>query len=953
MSGDQASPSSKLRATSPSVNGWNAEYLDSLYQQYLTDAHSVSEDVRQFFAGFDLAMARPGASGGPSGESPLQRAVQNLVTAYRDMGHLAARIDPFGRSRPRPAVLDPAYHGLKPSDMDHRVDVGVFGFAGGGTTTIRTLIERLEAAYCGAVGFEFMHIPDRSEREWFRSRIEGGHYPPAISDSQKVNLLEQLTAPEVFDKFLGKRYPGKKRFSLEGGESIIPMMKAATQRAGELGVQEIILGMPHRGRLSVLRHYVGKDLQRVFTEFEDSWHDSGNQGGGDVKYHRGYSGDQRLEDGSRSVHLSMLNNPSHLESVNGVVMGRCRAKQDLVGDSERRRVISILVHGDAAVQGQGVVAECLNMSLLEGYTVGGTIHMVVNNLVGFTTDPEDSRSTPYCTDIAKLVNAPVLHVNGDEPEAVVWAARLAADFRHEFRRDIFLDLVCFRRYGHNEQDEPAYTQPVLTGFVKSHPGSPETYRQRLVAQGVISSADAQAMIDKYTNEMDAAQTHARSQPINPVPPPGLGLWEGLVGKYNFDTPKTSVDLKTLEEVCAAMGRVPEDFHLHPKLKGLFQARAALPQTGKVSHADAEMLAFGTLALEGTNVRLSGQDSRRGTFTQRHAVVRDEQSGAKYTPVNHIRPGQKAQLSAWDSPLSEYSVMAFDYGYARGSPRSLVLWEGQFGDFCNTAQVIIDQYMAASEAKWHRWSGLVLLLPHGYEGQGPEHSSARLERFLALCADDNMEVVYPSTGAQTFHVLRRHMKRDFRKPLILATPKKYLRFESSTIQEFVTGQFQHAIDDPAFSGANAARAKDVRRVAYCSGKFYHELVKRREETGKHDVAFVRIEQLYPFHTKVIRAIDERYPKAAERVWTQEEPRNAGAFMYIADRFREELGVAFAYMGRSASASPATGSEHAHHDQQDEILSKVVSPITGAPAGNGHSKAAATLPAPAPVKPAAKH
>lgn len=950
MSGGQP-VSSPLRAAPASVNGWNAEYLDSLYQQYLADPASVSEDMRQFFAGFDLAMSRPAGAGVVAGEPPFQRAVQNLVSAYRDMGHLAAKIDPFGRQRPRPDILEPSYHGLKPGDLDKPVDGAAFGFAGG-TTTVRALIERLEACYCGAVGFEFMHIPDRTEREWFRSRIESSPYPAPMNASQKLWLLENLTAPEVFDKFLGKRYPGKKRFSLEGGESLIPAMKSVTQRAGELGVQEIILGMPHRGRLSVLRHFVGKDLQRIFTEFEDSWHDSGTSGGGDVKYHRGYSADQMLEDGSRAVHLSMLNNPSHLESVNGAVMGRCRAKQDLVGDSERRRVISLIVHGDAAVQGQGVVAECLNMSLLEGYTVGGTIHMVLNNLVGFTTDPEDSRSTPYCTDIAKLVNAPVLHVNGDEPEAVVWAARLAADFRHEFRRDIFIDLVCFRRYGHNEQDEPAYTQPVLTAMVKSHPGTPETYRQRLIQQGTISEADAAAMVDRYTSEMDAAQTSARSQPVNPVPPPGRGLWEGLVGAYTFDTPKTAVDMKTLEEVCAAMGRVPEGFNLHPKLKGLFQARAALPQTGKISHADGEMIAFATLLLEGTPVRLSGQDSRRGTFTQRHSVVRDEQTGEKYTPINNIRPGMQAKASIWDSPLSEYSVMAFDYGYARGSPRSLVMWEAQFGDFCNTAQVIIDQYMASSEAKWHRWAGLVLLLPHGYEGQGPEHSSARLERFLLLCAENNMEVVYPSTGAQMFHVLRRQMKRDFRKPLILMTPKKYLRFESSTIDELVSGQFQHAIDDAAFTGAGAARAKDVKRVVYCSGKFYHELAKRREETGCADVAIVRIEQLYPFHTKLIKAIDERYPKAAERVWAQEEPRNAGAFLYVEDRFRWELAVALNYIGRPFRASPANGSEHEHHDTQDEILSEAIAPITGAPIANGHAKPAAA-PLPAPPKSTAKH
>ncbi len=922
---------SSLRANRPSVNGWNAEYLDVQYQQYLADASSVPEDLRQFFAGFDLALTgaggRSGASAGAA--SPLDYRVSDLVEAYRARGHLAAKIDPFGRSRARPEQLSPKSHGISDGELSTRVQSPL------GEMTVRELTEQLEAIYCGSIGAEFMHIPEERERAWFLERIEGAggwHRRAAWTSAQKKLILDQLSSAEVFEKFLGKRYQGKKRFSLEGGESLIPLLKWLTQRVGELGTDEIIMGMAHRGRLSVLKSYLGKDLRQLFTEFEDSWRD-GDQGAGDVKYHRGYSGDQPLLDNSRAVHLSLLNNPSHLEAINPIVMGRCRAKQDLAKDTERRKVISMLIHGDAAVAGQGVVAECLNMSQLDGYKVGGTIHIVTNNLVGFTTDPSDDRSTEYCTDVGKFVNCPAIHVNGDDPEAVVAAAILAAEYRHEFRKDIFVDLVCFRRYGHNEQDEPGYTQPQLTALVKAHPGPAETYRQRLIAAGTMTQAEADAMIEAHTKQLDEAQVAAKAKPMNPVPPPGRGLWAGLQGKYSFASPKTAVDAKTIAMVCEAMGRVPDGFNVHPKLVSLLKARAALPTTKKLSHADGEQIAIGTLLLEGRPVRLSGQDCRRGTFTQRHAVLRDEKTSVRYTPLNNMKAGGgQAQFDPWDSPLSEYAVMGFDYGYARGLPNALVMWEGQFGDFVNGAQIMIDQFLSSSEAKWQRWSGLVLLLPHGYEGQGPEHSSGRLERFLQLCADENMEVCYPSNGAQTFHMLRRQVLRDFRKPLIVMTPKKYLRFEGSVIEDLSTGQFQHLIDDPAVP---ASAKKGVSQVIYCSGKVYHELHERREAAGRKDVAIVRVEQLYPLHKDLAKAIDDAYPKTAKRVWVQEEPRNQGAFLYIADAFREQLGIHLAYVGRPASASPATGSEYTHKDQQEEILSAAVGPL---PAGKDAQKGA---------------
>jgi 2-oxoglutarate dehydrogenase E1 component len=916
-----SSSDSGPQAVRAAVNGWQAEYLDSEYQQYLHDPSAVSPDLRSFFQGFELgssgASSRSGAASG--GPTPIQVATEDLTWAYREFGHLAATLDPLGRPAKRPAGLTLQKHGLTGADLSKLVTTDAI--PGKTSVTLRELIDHLERVYCSTMGVEFSYIPVDAEREWFRARMEHGKGAPQFSNQDRALILDQLTCAEAFDKFLSKRYQGKKRFSLEGGESLIPFLKWVAQRAGSLGSQEMILGMAHRGRLSVLKNFLGKDLKRLFTEFEDSWTYGDSEGGGDVKYHRGYSGDQQLPDGGK-IHLSMLNNPSHLESVNAVVVGRCRAKQDLIGDHDRRRVISLLIHGDAALAGQGVVAECLTMSQLEGYTVGGTIHVVSNNLIGFTTDPRDSRSTGYCTDIAKMVNAPVIHVNGDDPEAVVAAAMLAADYRHEFRKDVFVDIMCFRRWGHNEQDEPRYTQPALYALIDKHPGTLALYRDKLVAAGVVTADAAKAINDREWDALDAAQQEAKQNPVNPVPEPGRGEWAGFQGEYSFESPKTAVDAALVKSVCEAMGRVPEGFNTHTKLKGLLQARAGLATTKKLSHADGEQLAIGTLVAQGVNVRLSGQDCRRGTFTQRHAVLRDELTGEMYTPVNHVVPDQKGMFSVWDSPLSEYAVMGFDYGYSRGAPKSLVMWEGQFGDFVNGAQIMVDQYLASSEVKWSRWAGLVLLLPHGYEGQGPEHSSARLERFLQLCANDNMEVVYPSTAAQTFHLLRRQVLRNFRKPLIVMTPKKTLRLETSSTDELTVGSFQHVIDDPTLTND---QKKGVSKVIFCSGKVYHELNDRRQAIGRKDIAIVRIEQLYPFHTQAAKSANAAYPASAKRYWVQEEPRNQGAFIYIADIFREKLGLNLEYIGRSPSASPATGSEHAHKDEQDK---HVLTPAIGA-------------------------
>ncbi len=945
MSGAQQPQAPK--AVLPSVNSWSAEYLDAQYQQYLNDPTSVPVDLVAFFQGFDLAGARglAGAGSGSPQGSAVQSASEDLTAAYRALGHLKARIDPFGIERSGPKALTLEYHKLSQHDLDRQVRSELLP---GGVGTLRALIETLERAYCGSIGAEFMHIPDDAERAWFRARFEGDQRPAALSRDEQREVYQHIASTDRFEFFLGKRFQGKKRFSVEGIEAIIPLLKFLTQRVGELGAKEIILGMAHRGRLAVLKNYLGKDLHKLFTEFKDAWVEGVNQGGGDVKYHRGYSGDQQLTGSGfagRVVHLSMLNNPSHLESVNPIVMGRARAKQELAGDHDRRMVIPLLIHGDAAVAGQGIVAECLNMSKLDGYDVGGTLHIVLNNQVGFTTDPRDGRSTEYCTDIAKMINAPVLHVSADDPEAVVAAARMAAEYRHQFRKDVFIDLVGFRRYGHNEQDEPTYTQPELYAKVAAHPGTMTTYRDKLIARGVLSPDEAEAVVQREMDEMDRVLEEAAKKPVNPVPPPGGGLWEGITDKYSFDSPTTAVDEKTIAEVCAAMGRAPEGFNVNPKLAGLLKNRASLPQTGKVAHADAEQIAIGTLVLEGTLVRLSGQDCRRGTFTQRQAVIRDQKTGERRTLLNHIRSDQKGRFDVWDSPLSEFAVMGFDYGYSRANPRALVMWEGQFGDFVNGAQVMIDQYLASSEVKWSRWAGLVLLLPHGYEGQGPEHSSARLERFLQLCANDNMEVVYPSTAAQMFHLLRRQVKRNFRKPLVVMTPKRFLRVETSAMSELSSGGFQHVIDDPT-----KPDPRSVKKVVYCTGKVYHELNDRRTAIGAGDIAIVRIEQLYPFHAKAIGDVDERYPKSAARIFAQEEPRNQGAYLYVADVFREQFGVNLQYVGRVACASPATGSEKAHALEQDAILSGAIgpAPTTQAPAGDKPGAAGHAGPNGAPAK-----
>ncbi|MBS0198225.1 MAG: 2-oxoglutarate dehydrogenase E1 component [Planctomycetes bacterium] len=936
MSANPASPGQQSpRAITPSVNGWHGDFLESEYQRFKADPSAVNADTRAFFQGFDLAISGVSHTPAEGTASPFQAAVDDLINTYREIGHLAAKLDPFGRERARPAALSLAAHGLSEADLPRLAQSGLTGL--GESATLADVVSHLEQTYCRSIGIEFMHIPSAEERQWFLQKFEHTRGAQPLSRVERVWVLDQLARAEVFEAFLAKRYGSEKRFSLEGGTSFIPLCNAIVDRASELGVDEMVLGMAHRGRLNGLINIMGKTYEQVFTEFEDNWEAGFADGGGDVKYHRGYSNRRQLANG-KIVLLSMASNPSHLESVNAVCLGRCRAKQRLYNDKNRTRVLPLLVHGDGALPGQGVVAETLNMSQLEGYKVGGAIHVVINNLVAFTTAPEDDRSTHYCTDIAKFIDAPVLHVNGEDPEACVTAARLAIEYRQAFKKDIFIDMYCYRKYGHNEGDEQSFTQPILASLIKSRPTTLALYTERLLAEKIIEAAEAKAITDRLDAALDSAQSIAKKEPQVPTIDPGNARWKGMTHEFSFEPVKTGVSMAMLEEVCKALGSAPEGFAVNPKLKGLLDERATLTVKGEVNHANGELLAIGTLLLEGTPVRLTGQDCRRGTFTQRHAVIRDVNTGQPYVALNEMREQmdpsgpldqksddgrtKQARFCVYDSPLSEFSVMGFDYGYSMAYPNMLVMWEAQFGDFANGAQVMIDQYIASSEIKWNRWSGLVLLLPHGYEGAGPEHSSCRLERFLMLCADENIQVIYPTTGAQIFHALRRQLKRNFRKPLIVATPKSMLRTPTAKVEELVNGAFQEVIDDPAFP--KDADVKSVKRVCFCSGKVYYELAERRRLLNRKDIAIVRLEQLYPFHEQAIKAVNERYPKAADRVYVQEEPRNAGCYLFVADQFRERLGINLPYIGRHASATPAVGSKKADKHQQEDVISQAIGP-----------------------------
>ncbi|HET7745777.1 MAG TPA: multifunctional oxoglutarate decarboxylase/oxoglutarate dehydrogenase thiamine pyrophosphate-binding subunit/dihydrolipoyllysine-residue succinyltransferase subunit, partial [Vicinamibacteria bacterium] len=873
---------------------------DGFYERIFDELKVVHRPVKWEI---DASPALFGASGSRE-EIEKQARVLQLINAYRVRGHLVADLDPLDSTRTPHKDLDPATYGLTIWDLDREFITN--GLAGTERLTLREILEVLRETYCANVGAEYMFIADRERKAWLQVRQESTRNRMELDEAARFRVLEKLVEAEAFEKFLHAKYVGHKRFSLEGCEALIPLLDRLLSDAARGGVREAVIGMAHRGRLNVLANTVGKPLAQIFSEFEGHVDPESIQGSGDVKYHLGATGTHRADSGE-TLTVSVSPNPSHLEWVNPVVEGMVRAKQDAIGDTDRAQVVPILLHGDAAFAGQGIVAETLNLAGLEGYGTGGTVHVVINNQIGFTTLPHDARSSTYATDVAKMVQAPIFHVNGDDPEAVVHVAHMAYEYRQRYKRDVVIDLVGYRRWGHNEGDEPSYTQPLMYAKIKAHPSAGHLYGEHLVRAGRVTREALDRLWAEKKAEMQregeggAFAQIARRAPIPPADVDSNAMWGRL---------RTTL---------RALGNVPDDFELHPKLAPFLKRRLELLDgKGEVDWATAEALAFGTLLLEGVPVRLSGQDSGRGTFSQRHAVLYDVRTGKEHVPLNAVAPAG-TRFEVHDSLLSEAAVMGFEFGYAVAEHRALVMWEAQFGDFFNGAQVIVDQFLAVSEQKWGQPQGLVLLLPHGYEGQGPEHSSARIERFLTLCAEDNMRVAYPSTPASYFHLLRRQGREILEKPLVVFTPKSLLRHPRcvSALADLAQGAFAEVLDD---AGLDRTR---VRRIVMASGKLYYDLLKAREDRRVGDVALVRVEQLYPFPGDELTGLLGRYPATADLVWAQEEPRNMGAWRFVREQFLDGVvrtvgGRPLRYVGRPDSASPATGSHKTHVAEQEAIV-----------------------------------
>ena len=922
-----------------SVNGWNAQYIEAMYERWSARAESVEPQWRQFFAGFDLGArqitedqpALPAArTEGVDLAQTKQGHVDDLIYAYRDTGHLAAALDPLGTERTAPDSLKLQAHELSESDLDGQFDPCDLPLEN--PAKLRDIVELLNNTYCRHVGVEFMHIQDPQQRHWLQHSMEAVRNRPPMNHDQKMRILGELGEADAFETFLHTRYTAKKRFGLDGSESLIPLLDELIEQGPANSVKEFTFGMAHRGRLNVLVNILHKTYDQIFTEFSEAWTEDFLRGGGDVKYHRGYSSDHVTTSGE-TVRLTLSPNPSHLEFVGPVVLGRARAKQRIRHDTEREQCVPILLHGDASFPGQGVVAECLNMVDLDGYTVGGAIHVVINNQIGFTTNPQDAHSGTYCTDIAKMTEAPIFHVNGDDPEACVFVAKLALEYRQAFKNDVVIDLWCYREFGHNEGDEPTFTQPLLYARIKKQPPVLRTYAQQLIGEGVISEQAFNELYEKLKSQLDEAQTRSAEKPVGSTVAAFSSVWADLTEKYSSEPVETGAPREQLQAVAQALGTVPDDFTAHRKLKKLLEnRRQAIEKDQPLDWAMGELLAYGTLLLDGHAVRLTGQDVERGTFSHRHAVLFDQTTGQGYDALNHLQPEQ-ARFCIHNSPLSEAACVGFEYGYSLGDPQMLVIWEAQFGDFANGAQVIFDQFLASAEAKWNRYSGLTLFLPHGYEGQGPEHSSARPERFLQLCANNNMQVVYPTSPAQMFHLLRRQMKRSFRKPLIVLTPKSLLRHPKvvSTVDQFVTGRFELVLDDPHVSDPSK-----IKRLLLCSGKVYYDLVAHREKIERDDVAVVRIEQLYPLPERELAEIIQRYADVHETVWVQEEPKNMGAYRFLKTTLWERIDLDLAYVGRDESASPAVASTKMHNQEQEKIMINAVGlPTSVADATHGQT------------------
>ena len=867
--------------------------------------------------------------GGRTAEIAKEAGVLQLINAYRVRGHLIADLDPLGGEPSYHAELDPATYGLTIWDLDREFLTGSLSDAIGEhgpkpIATLREILETLRQTYCGKIGCEYMNIQHPEQKRWLQHRMEPQTNSWPLDRETRLRILQGLLKAEEFEHFLHARFVGQKRFALEGAETAIPILDELLERAAGRAVHEVVIGMAHRGRLTVLTTVVGKPVAEVFAQFEGELDPASTQGSGDVKYHLGARGVYRSTSGNE-VLVSVSPNPSHLEAVDPVVEGIVRPKQDRLGDAERARVIPLLIHGDAAFAGQGVVAETLNLSQLDGYCTGGTIHLIINNQIGFTTLPDEARSTPYSTDVARGVQAPIFHVNGDDPEAAIRVAQIAFDYRQQFKKDVVIDMFCYRRHGHNEGDDPSYTQPILYRKIKSHPSAGTLYGERLVREGVLTAEEVAAMRKGFAQNLAAAYDAAEksnesfeAQELAAVPSDAIASF----------CPRTSVNKATIDRVIRALTHFPDHFHLHPKLRGFIERRReVIEKGGPIDWAFGEALAFGTLALEGTPVRLSGQDSGRGTFSQRHLVFWDSETAQKYTPLQHVSPDQ-GRFDVYDSSLSEYAVLGFEFGYSVADPLTLVLWEAQFGDFANGAQILIDQFISSAESKWGQPSGLVLLLPHGFEGQGPEHSSARIERFLVLCAGNNIQVANCTTPAQYFHLLRRQMyggadRRGTRKPLVIFTPKSLLRHPKavSTVGELTSGGFREVLAE-----SPAEESGEITRLVFCSGKIYYDLLAAREAHKANHVALARIEQLYPFAEHDVNDVLLRYPLTAEVVWAQEEPRNMGAWRFVQEQVQPLLaasGRELRYVGRPESASPATGSGKRHQEEQSAITGEAMS------------------------------
>ena len=925
--------------------GGNLAFVDELYESYLSNPSSVSEEWRQFFDGLPSVEGHIGADYSHrtvreqfllSAQNSHRAVAQNqsavstehdrkqvrvirLMQAYRTRGHQKAKIDPLGLlERPQVPDLDLGFFELTKSDFDTTFNIAS-NTMGVEQIKLGELVDTLERTYCASIGAEFMHIVNTEERLWIQERMESVKGRPAYGAETKKHVLERLTAAEGMENYLASRYPGVKRFGLEGGESMIPMVDEIIQRSGSKGAKEVVIGMPHRGRLNMLINILGKNPGDLFDEFDGKAQYTGQ---GDVKYHQGFSSNVMTPGGE--CHLAMAFNPSHLEIVSPVVEGSVRARQDRRGDTEREMVLPISLHGDSAFAGQGVVLETFQASQTRAYKTGGTIHIVVNNQVGFTTsNPEDTRSTEYCTDVAKMIDAPIFHVNGDDPEAVLFVSQLATDYRYRFKKDVVIDLVCYRRRGHNEADEPSATQPLMYSIIKAHPTTRKQYADQLIAESLITQADADALANGYRDALENGQHVANALVLEPNEALFVD-WTPYLGHTWTAEYDTSCDLDTIKRIGTQLAEVPEGFTLQRQVNKLYDDRKKMAAGAMpVNWGFAETLAYGTLLEAGHPIRFTGQDVGRGTFSHRHAIVHDQKTGESYNSLCHMADDQP-RCEMYDSFLSEEAVLAFEYGYATTDPKALVVWEAQFGDFANGAQVVIDQFITSGEVKWGRLCGLTMLLPHGYEGQGPEHSSARLERFLQLCAEHNVQVCVPTTPAQVFHMLRRQALRPLRKPLIVMSPKSLLRKKEavSTLDELANGRFQTVIGE-----VDELNPKDVKKIVMCSGKVYYDLVAHRRELGITDRAIIRIEQLYPFPHDDLEAILAPYTEVEEVIWCQEEPMNQGAWYSSQHHMLRALwahkpNLFLRYAGRDASASPAAGYMSAHTEQQQKLVADAI-------------------------------